>query len=67
MALLTVLGGEARTMVSRGNTPRGDSATAGYAGSPAGQGVSRHDQHAKYEFATLNTCSNVSIVAMDIL
>jgi hypothetical protein len=52
MALLTVPGGEARTMVSpqpttahctrrarrRGSTPRGDSAIAGYAGPPAGQG-----------------------------
>jgi hypothetical protein len=51
MALLTVPGGEVRTMVSpqattacctqrarrRGNTPRGDSATAGYTGPPAGQ------------------------------
>jgi hypothetical protein len=52
MALLTVPGGEARIMVGpqpmtacctrrargRDNTPRGDPATAGYAGPPAGQG-----------------------------
>jgi hypothetical protein len=51
MALLIVPGGEARTIGPepttaccirqarrRGNTPSGDSATAGYVGPPAGQG-----------------------------
>jgi hypothetical protein len=75
MALSTVPGMEARTMVSpqpttawctrrswwRGNTPRGDSATAGYAGPPAGQDECNESNRAVRKeiqfYLTLTRCS----------